>query len=281
MNDKIGLVTGASDGIGKATVRGLARAGTRVIMVCRSGERGEQARQEIMAETGNEKIDLLIADLGVQTDIRKLARELIQRYDRLDVLINNAATLPRRRQESVDGLEMQLAVNHLAYFLLTNLLLDLLRQSFSARIINVASEAHRGHKLDFDDLQAERQYRPTPVYGRTKLMNILFTYDLAQRLHGSQVTVNCLHPGAIATKLLGAFMGMPKSLKMINSVMFPGPEKGAVTTLYLAISPEVQGVSGKYFVDCREKQSSRESYNEGAADRLWSISAELTAASLY
>ena len=274
MNGKTCMVTGANAGIGKATALGLAKMGATVVMVCRSRERGELALAEITRESGNDSVFLLLADLSSQTAIRNLVADFTATYPRLHVLINNAGIIPKRRTVTEDGLETQLAVNHLAYFLLTNLLLDKLKASAPARILNVSSQAHQGASLDFDDLQSERSYRPTHVYAWTKLANVLFTYELARRLEAIHVTANCLHPGAVATKLLADYM--PSVLRFMAKIFGITPENGAQTSLYLAGSPEVEGVSGKYFVKQKSVPSSKASYDRTAARRLWEVSAKLT-----
>lgn len=272
MKGKVCLVTGANAGIGQATALGLAQLGATVIMVCRSRERGEAAQAEIQAQSGNDKVDLLLADLSSQAEIRRLAVEIEARYTDLHVLINNAAIIPQQRRETAEHLEIQFAVNHLAYFLLTNLLLDKLKASAPARIVVVASQVHASGVIDFDDLQARRSYRPSQVYANAKLANVLFTYELARRLKGSGVTVNCLHPGVVATNLLNDYMGVPQGRRDRGIET----SKGAQTSLYLAISPEVAGVSGRYFVNREAASSSAVSYDKELAQRLWQVSAELT-----
>ena len=274
MNGKTCMVTGANAGIGRATALGLAKMGATVVMVCRSRERGEVALAEITRESGNSSVLLLLADLSSQTAIRNLAADFTAKYPSLHVLINNAGIIPKRRTVTEDGLETQFVVNHLAYFLLTNLLLDTLKASAPARIINVSSKVHERASLDFDDLQSERSYHPTHVYAWTKLANVLFTYELARRLEATHVTANCLHPGAVATNLLADYMpSVPRfTMKMFGT----SPEKGAQTSLYLATSPEVEGVSGKYFVNRKSVPSSKASYDRTAARRLWEVSAKLT-----
>ncbi len=275
MAGKTVLITGANVGIGKATALELARLGARVILVCRDLAKGMAAQAEIVQMTGNSAIDLLQCDLASLADIRRLAGEVLTRYDRLDVLINNAAVIVQQRQVTPDGLELQFAVNHLAYFLLTNLLLDLLKGSPSARIINVASDAHYWARLDLDDLQAEKSaYKGTRIYQKTKLANILFTYELARRLQGSSVTVNCLHPGVIATKLVLDYTGLPYVLAAVSRFFFGSPEKGAETSIYLATSPAVASVSGQYFRRRRAVKSSSASYDPDIARRLWEISVQ-------
>jgi len=274
MNGKICLVTGANTGIGKATALGLAKMGATMVMVCRSRERGEAALTEIKRESGNDGVSLLLADLSSQAAIRHLAREFTSKHTALHVLINNAGIIPRKRTVNEDGFETQFAVNHLAYFLLTNLLLDRLKASAPSRIINVSSRAHGRPFIPFDDLQSERSYSPTQVYGWTKLANVLFTYELARRLEGTCVTVNCLHPGVVATNLLAGYM--PCGLRFVAKMIGVSAEEGAQTPLYLATSPEVERVSGKYFVNQTAVQSSKTSYDTTGANRLWQVSAELT-----
>ena len=270
------MVTGATDGIGKVTVRVLAEQGARVIAAGRNRPKAERVVQEIRAETGNPAVDYLLADFASQAQVRRMAAQYQERYDRLDVLINNAGAYFLSRQESEDGIEMTLAVNHLAPFLLTNLLLDIILASVPARIVNVSSDAHRGQRLDFDDLQNEENYSGQRAYGQSKLANLYFTYELARRLEGKDVTVNALHPGFVATNLgannIPFFGSTVKSF--INLFAGKDVEEGAETSIYLATSPEVAGVTGKYFVDCQPIPSSPASYDEEAARRLWEVSAD-------
>ncbi len=274
MEGRVCVVTGGNAGIGRATALGLARLGATVAIIGRSRERGETAAAEIRRETGNLDVSFLLADLADQAAIRRVAAEIEEMFERLDVLINNAAVTPQSRMLSPEGIEMQLAVNHLAPFLLTNLLLDLLRRSGPARIVNVSSEAHRRGRIDFDDLQSERRYRPMSVYAMTKLANILFTRELAERLAGTDVTANALHPGVISTKLLESFI--PHPFRFLSRPFFGTPETGARTSIYLATSPEVAGVRGRYFVDCREKAPSPAAHDREAQKRLWEESMRLT-----
>lgn len=271
------LVTGATDGIGEVTARVLAEKGARVIAAGRNRRKAERVVQEIRQQSGNPAVDYLLADFASQAEVRGMATQFEERYDRLDVLINNAGSYFLSRQESADGLEMTLAVNHLAPFLLTNLLLDTILSSAPARIINVSSDAHTVKRLDFDDLQNESDYGGQEVYGQSKLANLYFTYELARRLEESDVTVNALHPGFVATNLgannIPLFGSAVK--KFVNLFAGKDVEEGAETTIYLASSPEVAGVTGKYFVDCRPIPSSEASYDEEAARRLWEVSAEL------
>jgi len=276
MNGQIMLVTGASSGIGKATASRLATLGAHVVMVSRTAARGEAARAEIRAAAPGATIDLLVADLSTTAAIRALAAEFQAKYDRLDVLLNNAAVLTSRRRETPEGIEMQFFVNHLAYFLLTGLLMETLLVSRSARIINVASTAQSSGVIDFDDLQMKRQYRGWQAYANTKLMNILFTYELSRRLDGTGVTANCLHPGVIRTKLLRNFSSVLQVAWDVTGKFFKQPEDGAETPVYLASSPEVAGVTGQYFRYCRTMGTCEASYDRETQRRLWDESERLT-----
>lgn len=269
------MVTGSNRGIGRATAEGLAKLGAGLILVCRRLEDGETVARSI-AKQGRPAPDVVAADLSSQASIRSAAVEIRDRYPSLHVLINNAGVIPRRREVTVDGLEMQFAVNHLAYFLLTNLLLPQLRAGAPARIINVSSGAHTHATVDFDDLQAERGYEPKQVYSRSKLANLLFTYELSRRLAGTAVTANCLNPGIVATRMLADYSGVPFLGGGFASTFGASPEAGAETSIYLAASPEVEGVTGKYFERKKPVASSRQSYDEAAARRLWEVSERLT-----
>ncbi len=271
------LITGGTDGIGKVTALELAKQGAHVILVGRNPQKTEQTVHEIREQSNNPKVDFLLADLSEQEQVRRVAAEYRHRYDHLHVLINNAGAFFARRELTSDGLEKTFALNHLAYFLLTNLLLDVLIKSAPARIINVSSAAHFGGRINFDDLNAEKGYNGWGAYSTSKLMNVLFTYELARRLKDSDVTVNCLHPGFVATQfgknnggLIGLGLGLVQRLGAIS------PEQGAETTLYLATSAEVDGVTGKYFDQKRSVESSRLSQDEETARRLWEISLQLT-----
>jgi NAD(P)-dependent dehydrogenase (short-subunit alcohol dehydrogenase family) len=279
MNGRVCMITGANSGIGKATALGLAEMGATVVMVCRNRERGEEALAEVKAATGNPTIDLLLADLSSQGEVRRLAEDLKARYSHLHVLINNAGISLSKRALTVDGFETVFAVNYLAPFLLTNLLLDVLQASAPARVVNVAGDYHRKATINFEDLMSEEDYDGMRANNQSKLALVLFTYELARRLDGTGVTANCLHPGAVATggplkdpdlSTLGRFM-----YRLVKP-FFLSPEKGAETSIFLASSPEVEGVTGKYFVKKRAVTSSPESYDEALARRLWEISAQLT-----
>jgi NAD(P)-dependent dehydrogenase (short-subunit alcohol dehydrogenase family) len=246
-----------------------------VILVCRRPSDGEEVSRGL-ARHAAEAPEVVVADLSSQASIREAAARICERHPELHVLINNAGIFTRRRELTVDGLEMQFAVNHLAYFLLTNLLLDRLKAGSPSRIINVSSGAHSGAALDFDDLQGEQAYDGNQAYSRSKLTNILFTYELARQLQGTGVTSNCLHPGVIATRLLADYMGIPIAGAPLARTFGAKPEKGAETIVYLASSPEVEGVSGKFYVNKKPVASSRQSYDEVAARRLWDLSERLT-----
>ena len=274
---KTALVTGANSGIGLATALGIAKQGARVLMVCRSWERGTEAKDMIEAESGNASVHLLIADLSSQASIRRLAEEVKARFDRLHVLVNNAGVIPRRWTPSEDGIELQFAVNHLAYFLLTNLLLELLKTSAPARVVNVSSKLHANAVLDFNDLQSRKgRYNRRACYYRTKLANILFTYELSRRIEGTGVTANTLHPGMVSTNLLADAVGVPRRLKAVTRIGSVDIKSGAKESVHLATSSEVEGVTGRYFVRGRSVESSLASYDRDTAPRLWRVSSELT-----
>ena len=275
LTGRVCVITGASRGIGKASAEALADLGANVVLVCRRQADGDKVASEISRRSAAVP-DVVEADLSSQSEIRRAAGEIRERHPAVQVLINNAGLFTRRRQLTVDGLEQQFAVNHLAYFLFTNLLLDCLRAGAPSRIINVSSGAHSGSQLDFADLQGERSNNGNRAYSQSKLANILFTYELARRLRGTGVTANCLHPGVIATRLLADYMGMPAAGGALARTFGAKPEKGAETIVYLASSQEVEGVTGKYFVNKRPVTSSRESYDEAAARRLWEVSERLT-----
>jgi len=276
MQGKICLVTGANSGIGKATALALAQMGASVVMICRDRARGEQARSEITATSRNNAVDLLLADLSSQQSIRQLVEHVQHHYPHLHVLINNAGAAFPGRRESVDGVEMTLAVNYLAPFLLTNLLLDRLTASAPARIVNVSSGSHKAGYIQMDDLQEVERYKPMRVYGQAKLAVVLFTYELARRLQGTGVTANCLHPGFVATHFGQRDAGPTFRLlvKVIGS-FGASPAKGAKTSIYLASSAEVEGVTGHYFVKSSPRRSAAISYDESLQRHLWEQSAKL------
>jgi retinol dehydrogenase 14 len=276
MRGRVCLITGGSSGIGKATALGLANMDATVIVLGRDSGRGEAAITEIKQKSGNEAVDLMLADLSSQASIRRLAEDFKGTYGRLHVLINNAGVFLSRRTVTVDGIEATFAINYLAPFLLTNLLVDVLKASAPARIVNVTSSGERSGTINFDDLQGEKGYGGIRAYNQSKLAMVQFTYELARRLEGTGVTANCVHPGVAATNLGrggGGFFGF---LSRLTQPFLSSPEQGAETSIYLASSPEVEGVSGKYFAKKAEARSSENSYDEATARRLWQISADLT-----
>jgi len=277
MQGKVCIVTGANSGIGKATALGLAQMGATVVMVCRDQTRGEEAQNEIKTKSGNDAVDLMLADLSSQESIRQFAENFQQHYKQLHVLINNAGVVNLSRRETGDGLEMIFAVNYLAPFLLTNLLLDRLKANAPARIVNVSSDSHQSGYIKMDDLQSEEKYRFMRAYGQSKLALVLFTYELSRRLQGAGVTANCLHPGFVATNIGQNGIGpVGRSIiKLIFSNFGISPEEGAKTSIYLASSPEIEGVTGKYFVKSIPIRSAPISYDETLQRQLWEESAKL------
>ncbi len=276
MRGKVCLVTGASGGIGKETARELAQLGAIVVMVCRNRAKGEATQAQIREASGNDRVDLIIADLSSLAEVRRAASEFKQKYTQLHVLINNAGTINGERKVTPDGLEDTFATNYLAPFLLTELLLDVLKVSAPARIVNVSSTGHTSGNIDFEDLQGIHRYSFMKAYTQSKLAQIYFTYELAAQLKDTGVTVNALHPGLVSsdfnkgTKGIVHFVG--EIVYFFNGITV---EKGAQTTLYLATSPEVEGVSGKYFSKSKETPSSKLSYDLAIRRRLWQVSEEL------
>ena len=276
MVGKTCLITGATNGIGRVTAVELARMGAELFLVYRNKARADETLAEVRNRTGNQNIHLLCADLGSQKQIRAAAAKFLATGKPLHVLINNAGLGNAKRLMTEDGFEMVFAVNHLAYFLLTMLLLDQIKKSSPARIVNVASEAHRFGTINFDDLGGERRYRTFGAYGQSKLANILFSYELARELAATGVTVNCLHPGAIASGLWTNNGPLAQFIMKAGRFFLKTPEQGARTMIYLASSPDVEGITGKYYSNCREKTSSRESYDLNIAQQLWDVSARMT-----
>ena len=266
---KVCIVTGANSGIGLVTSRQLAILGATVVMVCRDRRKGEKALEETRRRSGSGSVELMFCDMGSLASVRSLAAEFEKKHDALHVLVNNAGLANVRRSVTSDGFETTLQVNYLAPFLLTNLLLGLLKRSAHARIVNVSSIGHYGGHIDLDDLQLERNYRVMKAYSQSKLALVLFTYELARRLEGTGVTANCLHPGAVATNIWGRSLGPFSFLGGLSRLFLISPEKGAKTSVYLATSKAVEGVTGKYFDQLQEKRSSQESYDVALARRLW------------
>lgn len=277
LSGRVCVVTGATRGIGRATVDRLASLNATLVLLCRRHDIGAEVAKELVGAHPAPRADVVVVDLSSQRSIRDAVDGIRARYPKIHVLINNAGVIPHQRETTVDGLEMQFAVNHLAYFLLANLLLDRLSAGAPARIVNVASGAHQGGTLDFADLQSERRYDAVRTYGRTKLANVLFTYELARRIRGAGVTANCLHPGVIATQLLADYMNVPSVGGAIAYTFGAAPTEGADTIAYLAASPEVEGVTGRYFIGRHEARSSATSYDEALQRRLWDESVKLTA----
>lgn len=275
MNGKVCLVTGATDGIGKISARVLAEKGAKVIIVGRNPEKSATVLAELKSSSGNENIDLLMADLAVMQEVRDLAEQVISHYDRLDILLNNAGGYFAKHELTSDGLERTFALNHMSYFLLTNKLMELLKSSAPARIVNVSSDAHYGVDMDFENLNGEQEYKAWKAYQKSKLANVLFTYELLKKVP-ADITVNCLHPGFVATNFghnIGGFFG--PVLKIAQRISAIDPEEGAKTSIFLCSAPEVKGVSGKYFYKCQPKTSSRESRNMDTGKRLWQISSDI------
>lgn len=271
LRGKVFVVTGGTDGIGKAAAHVLALRGATLLVHGRDADKGASAVAELQARSGNPQIEFLQADFASLADVRRLAAAVIERAPRIDVLVNNAGAVFAKRTLSQDGYELTFAVNHLAPFLLTQLLLGALTHGGPARIVTTSSEAHRRATVAFDAAQPQRRYSPMAVYGSTKLANILFTRSLARRVAGTAVTATCLHPGFVKTSFGRGFDVSPllKSLFTLISRFARTPEKGAETVVYLAASPEVEGASGGYYFDCKLKTPSRAAEDDGAAERLW------------
>ncbi len=281
MSGRVCLVTGATNGIGRETALGLARLGASVVVHGRDPARTAAAVEEIRSRSGNPDIEPLLADFSALQDVRRAAEEFLASGRPLHVLVNNAGVMRASREVTEDGFEMMFGVNHLAPFLFTTLLLDRLRESAPARVVTVASIAHRRARIDLDDLQHEHgRYRAMGVYGESKLANVLFSYELARRLEGTGVTANCLHPGLVRSGLTGGNRGlygrtMGLAAKLIGPLM-ASPAKGARTSIHAASSPDLDGVTGAYLDNSSVAQSSELSHDEAVARRLWEASAELT-----
>jgi NAD(P)-dependent dehydrogenase (short-subunit alcohol dehydrogenase family) len=276
MKGKTVLITGASSGIGKETARAIASLGATTIIVGRNTQKTAAARKEIASETGNTSIESLTADLSSMKDVRRLAGEILAQHNRLDVLVNNVGAVFMDHQVSADGYEMTLALNHLAPFLLTRLLLGALHASPAARVVTVSSEAHRGTHLDFDNLQNERGYNAWKAYGQSKLANIYFTYALAAYLDGTNITANCLHPGFVASNFGRSNGGIFEPIFRLAQIFAISPESSAQAVAALAAAPEVEGVTARYYNRTKETRSSEISYDMNIAKTLWDASMELT-----
>lgn len=276
LNGKTCMITGASNGVGRAAAVALAGMGAELVLVCRDRARGEAAVAEIAAKTGNSKVELLLADLGSQRRIREAADAFLATGRPLHILLNNAGLILTKRTESEDGIEATFAINHLAYFLLTDLLLERIKESAPARIVNVSSMVHRRGEIHFDDIGGSTWYRGMDAYAQSKLANILFTRELARRLDGTGVTANALHPGVVATGFGRNNRGAFGFMMRMAAPFLLSPEKGARTSIHLCSSPGLEGVSGKYFADCKEEQPSAAALDDEDARRLWEISEEMT-----
>jgi retinol dehydrogenase 14 len=282
MKDKVCVITGGTDGIGKAAAYGLAVQGARLLVHGRDPDKGARAVAELKASSGNPGIEFLQADFGSLADVRRLAAAVLERTPRVDVLVNNAGSMFVKRALSKDGYEMTFAVNHLAPFLLTYLLLDTLKSAGGARVVTTASNAHRRAKIPFDDLQLTRKYSPMGAYGISKLANILFTRALAKRLAGTAVTATCMHPGLVRTNFgrnnANDMSSLAKALMGLVMRFARTPEKGAETVIYLATATEVEGASGGYYVDSKLAPTSSAAQDDEAAERLWHVSERLVGA---
>ncbi|MCK6548677.1 SDR family oxidoreductase [Myxococcota bacterium] len=276
LEGKIALVTGATSGIGLEAAVELARLGANVVVVGRNAERGRAARDEITRRSGSERVELMLCDFARQADIRRLAADYRAKHDRLDLLINNAGSVSDTREVTPDGIEQTFAVNHLGYFLLTKLLLDLVEKSAPARIVNVASVGHRKGDLDFDDLQFEKGgYWIMKAYARSKLANVMFTRELAKRLDPSRVTVNCLHPGAVATNIWSFAPTWARPILSVAKLFMDTPKEGGDRIVFLATSPDVEGKTGGYYEKNRLVLPSRLAQDDALAKRLWDTSEAL------
>lgn len=280
MNGKVCIVTGANTGIGLETAAALIGQGATVVLACRDESKADTALREIITRGGSGTGHVMKLDLASLQSVRAFAAAFHARFNRLDVLVNNAGVMPGKRYTTEDGFEMIFGTNHLGHYLLTRELLDLLKRSAPARVVVVASAMHHGGRIDFDDLQSERKYGAMRVYSMSKLANVMFTFALARRLNGSAVTVNCLHPGVVRTQIIQKQIGdYPAFLRPLALPILPfmlSPAQGARTSIHLALAAEVEGISGRYFVKSKPAKSSGRSHDRDAQERLWEISARLT-----
>jgi len=276
--NKLCVVTGANSGIGKETVREFARQGAYVIMVCRNEQRAKDAKQEIIIDTGHTGIEIMLADLAIQHEVRELAEQITSEYDDIDLLVNNAGIIPGDREETIDGIEKTLAINHLAPFLLTNLLMDHLKKGSEARVVNVSSEVHRvgAQSFDLDNVQLQKDYTPMKAYGISKLCNVMFTHELAMRCKDTSITTNSLHPGVVRTQLAEEASWLMKLFYLVGKPFMRSPKSGAQTTIYLSTSEEVRSVSGKYFRNKKQKSPASIAYDDSITQALWEKSEKLT-----
>jgi NAD(P)-dependent dehydrogenase (short-subunit alcohol dehydrogenase family) len=276
MKDKVVVITGATSGIGEVAADRLAQKGARIVFVARDQHKGEEMRKHLRAVAGHTDHTVHYADLSKLGDQKRVAKEIADSEPQIDVLINNAGALFGSRQVTEDGLEKTFALNHMSYFTVTNILLDRLKATPGARIVSTASEAHRGNKLNFDDLQSAKSYSSFAVYGRSKLMNILFTRELAKRLAGTGITANCLHPGIVGSNFGHESGGLISFAVKIAKNFMITPEQGAQTIIYLASSPDVEGKTGFYWDKCKISTPTKAAQNDADAKRLWDISAKIS-----
>ena len=277
LSNRTCIITGANSGIGKATAIGLAKMGASIVMLCRNEEKGKISLKEIKEITGNQSIELMIADLKDYDSLRIFADNFRSTHDKLHILINNAGIMKKKRETNNWGHETTFATNYLGHFLLTNLLLEMLQSSAPARIINLSSKSHKRGKIDFDNLMLEQNYGRFKAYNNSKLANILFTYELARRLEDSGVTVNVVHPGAARTNFGREFSERTRKFLKLFKRFTVSPEEGAKTSIFLASSPEVENITGNYWIKCKQANSSKYSYNTHIQKRLWDLSEDLTA----
>ncbi len=275
LTGKTSIVTGANSGIGEEVALALATMGATVVMVCRDATKGETARKEIVARSGNSMVELMVTDLSSLTSVRTLAQKFLEIHDKLHILVNNAGVIMGKRVGTPDHLETTFEVNYLSHFLLTMLLLDVLKASAPSRIVNVTSSAHYRGKMDFDDLQEEKNFGAMKSYCQSKLAQVLFTHEMAKKLEGTGVTVNAVHPGAVRTRWGDEAGALGIGIRIARPFML-SPEKGAQTPIFVATSPEVEGITGKYWSKKKEKEPSKEADDENEARLLWAISAKLT-----
>ena len=275
MKNKLCIITGANSGIGFETAKELAQEGAFIVMLCRNEDKAIAARRAILQEMPSAGIDIILCDYSIQNEIRKAAAEILERYDKIDVLINNHGFINNKLEETVDGLESTFAVNHIGYFLFTHLLLPKIKRSGNARIINVASEAHRNGVFNPNDLQLKNGFNSWKAYGNSKLFNILFTVELATRLKDTEVTANCLHPGVIKSNFSSGLSPIFKLFWKLGTPFMKNNREGAATTIYLAISEEVAGVNGAYFADSKVKTPHSHALDPVSGRKLWEISEKL------
>ena len=275
LENKVCLITGATNGIGQESAKALNKMGAEIVFVARNAEKGNFLKQQLKNDSGRDAT-MIVANLSSQAEVKRAANEFLALEKPLDILLNNAGIMNRERNETVDGLEEVFSVNHLAYFTLSLMLLDKLKQTENSRVVNVASGAHQFVKdMNFDDLQSEKTFKPLQVYGQSKLANILFTKSLSEKLLNSGVTVNCLHPGFVSTGIGSNNKGIWNLLMFLAKPFAKKSNKGAETSIYLCASPAVKNISGEYFVDCSVEKVSEAANDPKQAEKLWDISFEL------